>query len=144
MTFWTCHLLVGLQEAKSAAARMKWCHGSVRTRVGSEPRSDVTPTCSLRIGEHDSRRQTVWMPQAGGGEGSSPSHRQQIIPVNALVLPNLIVCADTASVDHDTSLRVRLGVEQVVAFGAEMKRSLYSRTSGEGSVRRVRCKPPNT
>ena len=58
MTFWTCHLLVGLQEAKSAAARMEWLHGSVRTRVGSEPRSDVTPTCSLRIGEHDSRRQT--------------------------------------------------------------------------------------
>ena len=79
-----------------------------------------------------------------GGEGSSPSHRQQVIPVNALVLPNLIVCADTASVDHDTSLRVRLGVEQVVAFGAEMKRSLYSRTSGEGSVEPVKSKPPNS
>ena len=51
-------------------------------------------------------------------------HRQQVIPVHTLVLANLVVCAYAASVDHDAALRVCLGVEEVVALGAEMERGL--------------------
>lgn len=47
-------------------------------------------------------------------------NREQIISVYTLVLPILVVGADTAGIDHDTTIRVGLGVEQVVAFGAEV------------------------
>ena len=55
---------------------------------------------------------------------NSLCHGQQIVPVHTLVLPNLVVRTDTAGVDHDPPLRVRLGVEEVVALGAEMEVSL--------------------
>ena len=45
---------------------------------------------------------------------------EQIVPVHTLVLANFVVGADAASVDHDAALRVCLGVEEVVALGAEM------------------------
>ena len=54
----------------------------------------------------------------------SPGHREQIVPVHTLVLPNLVVRADAARVDHDAPVGVRLGVEQVVAFRAEVEGSL--------------------
>ena len=59
----------------------------------------------------------------------SPGHREQIVPVHTLVLPDLVVRADAARVDHDAPVGVRLGVEQVVAFRAEVEGSLCCRLS---------------
>ena len=51
--------------------------------------------------------------------------RKQIIPVHALVLPNLIVCTYPARVEHYAALGIRLGVQEIVAFGAEVQRGLW-------------------
>ena len=50
--------------------------------------------------------------------------REQIVAVHTLVLPNLVIRADTACIHHDTALRIRLGVEEVVALGAKVEGSL--------------------
>jgi len=46
---------------------------------------------------------------------------QQIVPVHALVLANLVVLTDPATVDHDSAGRVGFWIEQVVAFGAKVE-----------------------
>ena len=49
---------------------------------------------------------------------------QQVIPVDALVVADLVVLADAAGIDHYTPLLVCFWVEEVVAFRAEMERGL--------------------
>lgn len=53
---------------------------------------------------------------------------EQVVPIHALVLTDLVVLANAARVHHDTPLRVRLWVEQVVALRAEVERRLLSET----------------
>ena len=65
----------------------------------------------------------------------SPGHREQIVPVHTLVLPDLVVRADAARVDHDAPVGVRLGVQQVVAFRAEVEGSLCAERRGCPSSR---------
>lgn len=43
-------------------------------------------------------------------------HGQQVIPIHAFVLSNLVVWANPARVDHDPPLGVCLWVEQVIAL----------------------------
>ena len=54
----------------------------------------------------------------------SPGHREQIVPVHTLVLPDLIVGTYPACIEHYAALRVRFGVQEVVAFGAEVQGGL--------------------
>lgn len=69
---------------------------------------------------------------------------KQIIPVDTLVLPNFVISTNAACVDHDATIWVRLRVEKVVAFGAEVKRGLrkqpceYEDGPGGWSTRHVR------
>lgn len=48
-------------------------------------------------------------------------NRQQVVPVHTLILANLVVHADPTGIDHDASLLVGLGVEEVVTFRAEVE-----------------------
>lgn len=45
---------------------------------------------------------------------------QQIISVDAFVLPNFVILTDAACKDHDAALWVRSRVQKIVTFLAEM------------------------
>ena len=51
-------------------------------------------------------------------------HCEQVVPVHALVLSDLVVRADAACVDHHSPLGVGFGVQEVVALGAEVEGGL--------------------
>jgi hypothetical protein len=84
-----------------------------RTSVGSEPKSVVTPTCSLH-----NPSACLHRPQ---WPTSSLCDGQQIISVHTSILANLVVCAYPACIDHDATLLVGFWVQQVVAFRAEVE-----------------------
>ena len=58
--------------------------------------------------------------QRDSKSGNSLGDREQIVPVYTLVLANLVIGANAACIDHNAALRVCLGVQEVVALGAEM------------------------
>lgn len=104
---------------------------AVLTRVGSEPRSVVTPTCSLpteSASTHNSDKPSLLC------------HGQQIVPVDTLVVTKLIIIADSTSVDHDPARWVGFWVEQVVTFGTKVERSLEQRKLLD-KPKRWFCKP---
>jgi hypothetical protein len=87
----------------------------IRTSVVSDAKSVVTPTCSL-VGIRHSSQAVEKLHSLG--------NRQQVIPIHTLVLVNLVIITYPACVDHDAPLWVGLWIQQVVALGAEMQRSL--------------------
>ena len=50
--------------------------------------------------------------------------RQQIVPINALIIVYLVVSTYATSIDHDSALWVCLGIQKVVAFCAELQGGL--------------------
>jgi len=48
-------------------------------------------------------------------------HRQQVVPVDALVLYTFVILTNPTSIDHHAPLRISFWIEQVIAFLAEMK-----------------------
>ena len=72
--------------------------------------------------------------------------RQQVVPIHTLVLPDLIIGANTARVDHNAALWICLGVEEVVALGAEVEGGLVNvececvcRSMNHEDAKEVRC-----
>jgi hypothetical protein len=51
----------------------------------------------------------------------APSDSEKIVPVHALVISNLVVCAYATGEDHDAALLISSRVQKVVAFGTKVK-----------------------
>ena len=83
----------------------------------------MTPICSLRRRKCDARS-GIASAQRKTVTRNSLCNSKQVVPVHTLVLPDLIIGANTARVDHNAALWICLGVEEVVALGAEMERGL--------------------
>jgi hypothetical protein len=62
--------------------------------------------------------------EAGTEWSDALGDSEQIVPIHALVLDELVVRAHAARVHHDAPLLVRLRVQQVVALRAEVERRL--------------------
>jgi hypothetical protein len=108
----------------SVRASLQYTYNSL-TSVVSVMRSCVTPTCSLlqSCKLYSLKTKEAAGMDARGTQGFSELVRgyslcdsEQVIPVNTLVLAYFIVWADSTCVDHDATLWVGLGIEQVVAF----------------------------
>ena len=125
VAFWADHLLVSLKRFRLAAARQS---GHIEAHVPeSDPSRGRTSHRPAPCGRVNEKEEWDGEGIRSQRRGNTPCHCQQIIPIHTLVLANLVVCAYAASVDHDATLRVRLGVQKVVAFRAEVKRSLLAR-----------------
>jgi hypothetical protein len=88
--------------------------GHERTSVGSVPRSVVIPRCSLFFSPFGQARRNDESEDA-------PRNGEKVVPVYALVIPNLIVCTYATRKDHDASLLISSWVEKVVALGTEVE-----------------------
>ena len=120
-TLRTCHLAIRLSncETKPEGRPQRTYEGGIVHEVGRHANlfsvwnSSARP-CTTEVAA--TRPASCRVYQAG----HVLCDRQQIVPIHALVLSNLVIVAYPARVDHDSPLGVCLGIEQVIAFRAKV------------------------